>query len=100
VNPIKVSLEFEEKKYPTYYFNVDNYDEVKKNTRLFMLNIGFESTEEKEFDVYINEEVLEVQTNNLEYNTRINDYLKRGSNSITILPRTAVKVKTIELIEE
>ena len=100
VNPIKVSLEFEEKKYPTYYFNVDNYDEVKKNTRLFMLNIGFESTEEKEFDVYINEEVLEVQTNNLEYNTRINDYLKRGSNSMIIIPRTAVKVKTLELVEE
>jgi len=100
VDPIKVSLEFNEKNYPTYYFDVDNYDEVKKNTRLFMLNLNFESTEEKEFEVYINGEALEVQTNNLEYNTRINDYLKRGSNSITIIPRTSVKVKTIELVEE
>jgi hypothetical protein len=65
-----------------------------------MLNLNFESTEEKEFEVYINGEALEVQTNNLEYNTRINDYLKRGSNSITIIPRTSVKVKTIELVEE
>jgi len=100
VNPIKVSLEFDEKKHLTYYFNVEDYDAVKKETRIFMLNLDFESTEEKEFNIYINEEVLNVQTNNLEYNTNINDYLKRGSNSITIIPRTAVKVKTLELVEE
>lgn len=100
IGPIKIDLRFERKEYPTYYFNIEEYSAVEQGTVLGMLKLGFDSSEEKKLDIYINKKPLEIETNKLEYKTRINDYFIEGQNSIQLIPRTEVKIKSIEVYLE
>jgi len=100
IDTIKIDLKFEKKEYPTYYFNIEEYQAVEQGTALAMLKLEFDSSEEKEISVYINKKPLEIETNKLEYKTRINDYLIEGQNSIQIIPRKEVKIKSLKVYLE
>lgn len=100
ISTIKIDLRFEKKKYPIYYFNVEEYPAVERGTIFAMLKLEFDSSEEKELSVYINKKSLEIKTNKLEYKTRINDYLMEGQNSIQLIPRTEVEIKSLKVYLE
>jgi len=100
IDTIKIDLKFEKKEYPIYYFNIEEYKAVEEGTIFAMLKLEFDSSEEKELSAYINKKALEIETNKLEYKTRINDYLVEGQNSIQLIPRKEVKIKSLKVYLE
>ena len=75
----------------------NEYEQIDEGIALVMLKFEFDSTENKEIDVYINKQLLEIETDNIGYNTRINDFLQEGENTIELIARTDVKVEKLKV---
>ena len=99
VHSMKVSLYFRGENYTTYYLvlNKDEYSDIKKGKTLAMLHFNFDSNEKKSFEIRVNDDTINAETDLIDYKTRINSYLAEGINKIRIIPRTPVMLRKIEL---
>lgn len=99
ISPIKLHLKFEKGENTKFYFDIDNeeYENIRQGVALILLKLDFESTENKEVDVYINKNVLEINTKDIDYETIINRYIKEGENLLEISARTDTKVESLKV---
>lgn len=99
VFPVKLHLKFKKMNNTIYYFDIEGkeYEQIEKGIALVMLTMDFDSTESKKIDVYINKRLLEIDTNNIDYNTRINDFIKEGINTLELSARTDTSVNKLKV---
>ena len=95
VHDLKLDLKFKANDYPTYYFDLssDNYASISSGKKSTVLKIQFDSTQQKKFDLYINNNlIVKADSSKIEWSADIDKWLREGQNSIKILPRTDVNI--------
>lgn len=97
--PAKLHLKFDQMENSVFYFDVEKkeYEQIKDRIALIMLKLAFDSTAEKKIDVYINKQLLSIETKDKDYETTINDYIKEGNNIIELSARTDTKINELKV---
>lgn len=99
VFPTKIHLKFKQLENSVFYFDVSEkeYSQIEQGIALILLNMKFDSTENKKIDVYINKRLFEIDTKDMEYETTIKDYVKQGENILEISAKTDTKVDLLKV---
>ena len=99
INPAKLHIKFKRANNTLFYFDINDneYEQIKKGIALVFFRMDFDSTENKKIDVYINNELLDIDTENLDYETAINKYIEKGKNKIEIASKTDTKVNLLKV---
>jgi len=95
-----LDLKFKLKDYPSYYFDLsdENFDLLQAGKRIAMLDLQFDSTQSKKFDLYVNGYlVTRAETNSIEWQTNLRQLLRQSQNSIRIVPRTNLNILNMKL---
>ena len=95
--------EIEEITYPVYYIDLDDtqYSDVRNNVRDVFLKMDFPNRDRKRADIYINGELLNLDTSSNDYDKDISGYVERGENELEIRPKIefAVDMLVVKLEE-
>ena len=87
--------------YPTYYFDVDqkyfHKNESLKDAYDVVMTLSFSDDKNKEASLYINGHKTSFDTNDLEFSRKINAYIEPWSNSIKIIPDTALDIRSLKV---
>ncbi len=93
IKNIALDVRMKEKDWPTYYFSIIQ-SKLSKPTRLY---IKFEDHGQKKLTAYVNGNALAVEARGEEWQAVINPYLKKGQNSIALIPEKTVNVTLLEV---
>ena len=100
LHDIKLDLKFKVNDYPTYYFNLnaDDLNMIRSGKKSSLLGIQFDSSEEKNFDFYVNGIlVVKADTVKINWQASIDKWMRDGQNSIKIIPKTDVNILDLKL---
>ncbi|MFH1248798.1 MAG: hypothetical protein V1660_01460 [archaeon] len=99
LSDVNLKVKFKQKDYVTYYFSVnkDNFERIDDGKVLAFLKLRFPDNEKKKFVVSINGNPINIDTSNLEYKTAVTLLLKKGQNSIRIVPDTKVSIGSLSI---
>ncbi|MBN2421843.1 hypothetical protein JXB41_01335 [Candidatus Woesearchaeota archaeon] len=96
---VKLKLELEEPIYPTYYFKLENNmlenlddDSADLNITLVFSN----AVDYKKGEIWLNGFITEIETDDIVYTKRLNQYAREGNNAIEIRPKKE-KLEVVEL---
>jgi hypothetical protein len=95
LHDITLDLKFKMPDFSTYYFNLDSSDIqlISDKNRMTMLKMQFDSTQNKKFDLHVNGLLItKGDTNNIDWQASISQWLREGQNSIKIIPRTNLNI--------
>ncbi len=97
--PTKLHLKFKQLENSVFYFDINEkeYSQIEQGIALILLDMKFDSTENKKIDVYINKQLFEIDTDDLDYETTIKDYVKEGENILEISAKTDTKVDLLKV---
>ncbi len=97
---IEMQLNLEKPIYPTYYFTIeegDMWEHVDDMTADFNVTLVFSEGEEyKKGEIWLNGHITEIETRDLVYTRKLNQYARKGNNAIEIRPRSE-KLEVTEL---
>jgi len=100
VHDVHLDLKFKANDYPTYHFDIsqENYDAISSGKKSSLLSIEFDSTELKKFDLYLNNNIVtRADTTKLIWQADIDRLLRKGQNSIKLVPRTDINILNLKL---
>lgn len=99
IHNVKLKVKFKQKDYVTYYFSInkDDFEKIDEGRVLAFLKLRFPDAEKKKITVYANGNPINIDTANLEYKTAIGMLLKRGQNSIKIVPEKSVSIGQLSI---
>ena len=102
ISDISLQLEMEKKEYPVYYFNIkkDILDKIHERKGIMMLKLGFDSTESKNFTIYVNGIAVDGESKEMDWKTAINDLIVEGQNWARIVPHETMKVNSLNIYAE
>jgi hypothetical protein len=95
IHDATLDLKFKVKDYPIYYFELDSakFDSLRAGTAMAMLKLQFDSTQSKKFDLYVNGYlVTKAETNRVDWQTNLRQWMRVGQNSIRIMPKTSMNI--------
>jgi hypothetical protein len=97
---IELKIELEEPIYPTYYFTIDEDDEIESIENYDAdLNVTLIFSNEKDYkkgEIWLNGYITEIETYDKVYTRKLNHYIRQGNNAIEIRPKSE-KLEVIEL---
>ena len=98
INDIKLETISEKKGYPEYYFKIDDsdYKEIRFGNLDVILSF-FLYGDSKKLNVYINENKIEISTDESNYLTSISKYIQKGDNSLKIEPLTSFEIISLKV---
>ena len=98
INDIKLETISEKKGYPEYYFKIDDsdYKEIRFGNLDVILSF-FLYGGSKKLNVYINENKIEISTDESNYLTSISKYIQKGDNSLKIEPLTSFEIISLKV---
>ncbi|MCK4669709.1 MAG: hypothetical protein KAT43_00790 [Nanoarchaeota archaeon] len=91
IDNIQITEKFKEPVAPTYYFDIeeDDLDRIQLEDDVYgVLTLEFVSPEFKNLDVYINGRTIHIGEKGQSYTHDIDDYLRKGTNAIKLVPRS------------
>ena len=100
VSNIKIKTLLDEEKSLERHFGIEDevYMDVKRGFKDVMLVFEFSiSDDRKILDLYVNENLIEINTNEDTYYETISSYLKRDNNLIRLEPKNSFEVITFEI---
>ncbi len=88
--------------YPIYYFTLSSarYAKIRDGQKFVMLKLDFADLEYKNITMLINGREFYIETSKAYYQVPINDYLKKGVNSVRILSDKSLIVVKMEITEQ
>jgi hypothetical protein len=96
---IETKLNLEEPLFPTYFFNIQDSDFKKIESRKADLNITLlfpNSVDRKKGEILINDYFMEIETFEKYFNRGINSFVRKGNNAVEIRPKSD-KIDILEL---
>jgi len=102
ISDISLQLEMEKKEYSVYYFNIkkDILDKIHERKGIIMLKLGFDSTESRNFTVYLNGLAINAESKEIEWKTSINSDIIEGQNWVRIVPQKTMIVNRLDIYAE
>ena len=73
---------------------------VKERKAIVTLELGFEDRVSKNLTAYLNGKSIGVETTDLEWKTRINDFIVEGQNWVRLVPVKSLVVNKIDVYVE
>jgi len=98
INDIKLETISEKKGYPEYYFKIDDsdYKEIRFGNLDVILSF-FLYGDSKKLNVYINENKIEISTDESNYLTSISKYIQKGDKKLKIEPLTSFEIISLKV---
>lgn len=103
IEGMEIAFETSEKLYPRYNFEVDDdvYDDVVEDrTDEAYIKLKFDDETRKKATITINDDQIAFDTHDLTYKRKVSGFLRRGSNSIKIIPHTDLDIEDLRIYVE
>jgi hypothetical protein len=103
IQNILVRSELKEVVHPTFYFEVEDevYDVILTGADDVLLRLEFvDDLETKKADIVVNGHVRDLTQVGKEYELKLNPFIRKGRNAISIKPRTVLDILTLEVVIE
>jgi hypothetical protein len=96
---IETKFKLKEPIYPTYYFSLskEQYDKLKDDKADINVTLLFTNAEDmKKGTVFVNGVFFDINFNDMDFNKKVNNYIREGNNAIEIRPKSD-KLDILEL---
>lgn len=96
---MELKIESVEKFFPKYYFELESdvYEDIEKDKSDIFLELFLEETGQKKATIALNKEFLDLNTKGDYYTSDISDYIRRGSNTIKIVPAVDFEIEEMTI---